>query len=220
MRQIITIFLIITFLTSSAYAKELNKNEVIKMMIKTYAGEKKLSQLDSYEQMWSVEFMNSEKSGFEKRTVKLPHSLKNEIIYPERKEVRILTKNSTKKIFGDKEEDVKGPLADAMKLQLLRLYHPLELKRRVDDLNITQNQKQHILTLKKDRISIEFIVSKKDFLIEKVIGRLQMGPQQMEFLTKYEDYKLVNGVMVAHKEIKYVGSMNTAIMELKEMKFQ
>ncbi len=220
MRQILTIFFITALLTSSSYAKELNKLEVIDEMIKTYGGEKNLLQLDSYEQVWNVEFMNSEKSGFDKRTVKMPHNLRIEIIYPERKEVRILTKQKAKKIFGDKTEDVKGPLADAMRLQLLRLYHPLELKRRVDDLNITQNQKQHILTLKNGLISIEFIIRKKDFLIEKVIGRLKMGPQQMEFLTKYEEYKLVNGVMVAHKEIKYVGSMNTAIMELKEIKFK
>ncbi len=220
MRQILTIFFIVALFVSSSYAKELTKLEVIDKMIKTYGGEKKLSQLDSYEQIWNVEFMNSEKSGFDKRTVKMPYNLRTEIIYPERKEVRILTKDSAKKIFGGTTKEARGPLADAMRLQLLRLYHPLELKRRVEELSITQNSKQYIFTLKKGSISVEFIVLKKDFLIEKVIGRLQMGPQQMEFLTKYEDYKLVNGVLIAHKEIKYVGSMNTAIMKLKEIKFQ
>ena len=46
-----------------------------------------------------------------------------------------------------------------------------------------------------------------------------MGSKQMEFLTLYEEYKPINSVMVAHKEIKYAGSVNTAIMHLKEMKF-
>ncbi len=220
MKQIISIFFIITLLTNISYAKELNKNEVIEKMIEAYGGEKNLLQLDSYKQVWNVEFMNSDKSGFDKRTVKMPYELKTEIIYPDKTEIRILTKDSAKKIFTDKTKEVSGPMLDAMRLQLLRLYHPLELKRRVDDLKLTQNQKQHILALKSGKIAVEFIISKKDSLIEKVIGRLQMGPQQMEFLTKYEDYKLVNGVMVPHKEIKYVGSMNTAIMELKEIKFK
>lgn len=220
MRQITRVFFIFVFLINCSYAKELNKNEVIDKMIEAYGGEKKLLQLNSYEQVWSVEFMNSDKSGFDNRTVKIPHNLKIKIIYPDKTEVRILTKNSAKKIFTNRVQDVKGPMADAMRLQLLRLYHPLELKRRVDNLKLTQNQKQYILALKNGKIAVEFIISKKDSLIEKVIGRLQMGPKQMEFLTKYEDYKAVNGVMVPHKEIKYVGSMNTAIMELKEIKFK
>ncbi len=212
-------FLIILFLITSAFAQKSDVGIVIDKMVTASGGEEKLLQLNNYKQTWNVEFMNSDKSGFDKRTVILPEYFKTEIIYPNRKEIRVVDKESGTKIFGDKTLQAKGPMLDAMRLQLMRLYHPLELKKRVKDLTMTQNNKQYILALKNGSIAVEYIVSKKTYLIEKVIGRLQMGPQQMEFLTRYEDYKTENGVLIPHKEVKFVGSMNTAIMTLKEIEF-
>ncbi len=67
MKQIVTIFLTMLFFTSTVYAKNLNTENVIAKMIESYGGEKKLLQLNSYKQTWSVEFMNSDKSGFDNR---------------------------------------------------------------------------------------------------------------------------------------------------------
>ena len=219
MKQIASIFFIILFLTGTAYAKELSTKAVINKMIESYGGEEKLLQLNNYKQIWNVEFMNSDKSGFDNRSVTMPYNLRTEIVYPDKTEVRILTKDSAVKIFADKTIEARGPMLDAMRLQLMRLFHPLELKNRLKDLTMTQNSRQYILALKNGSVAVEYIISKKNYLIEKVIGRLQIGPQQMEFLTRYEDYKSVHGVLIPHKEVKFVGSMNTAIMVLKEVKF-
>jgi len=219
MKQIITIFLTMLVLISPAFAQESDIDAVINKMLTASGGEEKLLQLNNYKQTWNVEFMNSDKSGYDKRTIILPEYLKTEIIYPDKREVRIVDKETGTKIFGNKTLQAKGPMLDAMRLQLMRLYHPLELKNRAKNLTMTQNNKQYILALKNGAIAVEYIVSKKTYLIEKVIGRLQMGPQQMEFLTRYEDYKSKNGVLIPHKEVKFVGSMNTAIMTLKKIEF-
>ncbi len=221
MRRVVSILLMALFLltTANANENELDSKAILQKMIKVYGGEDKLLALNNYKQVWNVEFMNSDKSGFDNRRVKIPDYLHTQIVYPDRSEIRILDKGEGTKIYGDKTLKAKGPMLDAMRLQLMRLYHPLELKNRVEDLNVSQNSNQYIFTLKNGQLNVEYIVSKKSYLIEKVIGRLQMGPQQMEFLTRYEDYRLENGVLVPHKETKFVGSLNTAILTLKEIVF-
>ena len=164
--------------------------------------------------------MTSDKSGFDNREVSMPHQLRTEIVYPERTEVRMINKNSATKIFGGKASPIKGPMFNAVRLQLMRLYHPLVLKNKLKDLSLRENKKQYIFVLKNGNLTVEYIVSKKTHLIQQAIGRLKMGPQQMQFLTRYEDFKPRRGVLVPHKEIKFVGGMNTAVMTLKEMKFK
>ncbi len=219
MKHFLRFVLILTSFTIALSAKEISTKEVIDKMIEAYGTKEKLLKANSYKQSWSAEFMTSNKSGFDNRVVELPNNLRVEIVYPDRKETRVLTKNLAKKIYGDREVEAKGPMLDAMKLQLMRLYNPLELKKRVDNITINENSNQYMLTLKDGDISMEYILSKKSYLVEKVIGRLHMGSQQMEFLTKYEDYKEINGVMVPHREIKFAGSTNTAVLTLKSMEF-
>ena len=220
MKHIISILLVTLFLSSVTQAKEINTNEVIKKMIKAYGGKSNLLKLNNYKQVWNIEFMTSDKSGFDKREVEMPYKLRTEIVYPERTEVRMINKNSATKIFGGKKTPIKGPMFNAVKLQLMRLYHPLVLKNKLKDLTLTQNKKQYIFILKNGNLTVEYVVSKKTYLIEKAIGRLKMGLHQMQFLTRYEDFRSKGGVLVPHKEIKFVGGMNTAVMVLKEMKFK
>lgn len=110
-------------------------------------------------------------------------------------------------------------MLDAMKLQLMRIYNPLVLKSKISNITVLMDEKHYILTLKDGSVNAKYFVSKESYLIQKVIGQLKMGSQNMEFLTLYEDYKSVSGVMLAHTEIKYAGSVNTAVMRLKKIKF-
>jgi hypothetical protein len=41
----------------------------------------------------------------------------------------------------------------------------------------------------------------------------------MSFLTQYFDYKAVEGVMLAHKEVKFAGEVNTAELILTNTQF-
>lgn len=207
------------FFFGVANAKELDKRLIINEMISSYGGEEKLLQLLSYKQTWNIEFMTSDSSGFDHREIKMPDYLRTEIVYPERTEVRILSKDSAKKIFSGKITPIKGPMINAVKLQLMRIYNPLVLKSKLNNLSVSQNSKQYIFELENGDMKVEYIVSKRTLFIEKTIGRLQMGPRKMQFITKYDDYKSLNGVMLPHKETKFVGSMNTAVMILKKTDF-
>ena len=39
----------------------------------------------------------------------------------------------------------------------------------------------------------------------------------MRFVTEYSDYSMVDGVLVHHRENKWVGSMNTAVLRLQHI---
>jgi len=219
MKIILKAFLALIFISLTLHAQALSGTAVIEKMIEAYGGEKNLVQLNNYEQVWHIETKTSDTNGTDKRTVHLPAFLKTELIYPHKTEIRILENNIGTKQFGTATIQAQGPMLDAMKVQLMRLFHPLVLKEKIKAITVSDTPEHFLLALTANSVSAEYYVSKNSYLIEKVIGRLQIGAQTMEFLTLYKDYKPFNGAMVPYTEVKYAGSVNTAVMRLQEMKF-
>lgn len=219
MNMSIKLLLSMILLSVSAYAKEPNVKTVLDSMVKAYGGVENLKQLNDYEQVWKIDAKMSKSIGRDNRKVKMPDYLFTELTYPHKTEVRELKGNSGTKQFGQKVVKAQGPMLDAMKAQLMRLFHPLELKNRIKNMQLLPDNEYYKLSLLLNGVTAEYFVSKKTYFIEKVIGRLVMGRQSMEFLTYYKSYKEVNGVMMPHHEIKYAGSVNTADMFLQKTKF-
>jgi len=219
MKSILVLVFAITLFSISLHAKTPESKIIINSMIKGYGGEKNLRQLNDYEQVWHIETKTSDTNGTDKRTAHLPFFLKTELKKKKKTETRTLINDYGTKQFGEEKIEAKGPMLDAMKLQLMRLFHPLILKEKIKTVTVSEIPEHYILTLHADTLSADYFVSKKSYLIVKVVGHLQMGSQNMEFVTLYEDYKPINGAMVPHTEIKYAGSVNTAVMHLQEMTF-
>ncbi len=212
------IFASLIFL-QTLYAKELSVLGILDEMIIRYGGEESLKQLNSYKQIWNVETKMGNSHGTDTREIRLPNFLKVELVYPNRSEIRILDHAKGIKKYPNKTIEAKGPMLDAMKLQLMRLYTPLELKKRAKDIKVLEDDNFYVLILEQDNLVANYFVSKKDYYISLVIGELSMNGSKMEFRTFYEDYAITHGVMMPHKEIKYAGSVNTAILRLKEVSF-
>lgn len=210
---------VLPLLLIALYAENLSSNTIIDNMISAYGGEKALQQLNNYNQVWHIETKTTDTNGTDERIVNMPSSLTTKLTYPHKSEMRILHNDFGIKKYGDRESQAKGPMLDAMKLQLMRLYSPLVLQSKKEKIKLLSQDKYYKLILHQGSITAEYFVSKTTYLIEKVIGRLTIGSQQMEFLTFYDDYKDVNGVMIPYIEIKYAGNVNTAIMHLKETNF-
>lgn len=216
--------LMMTLLTGALFSMALHagpqgSDAVIEKMIAAYGGEKNIAQLNNYEQVWHIETKTSDTNGTDRRSVHLPLLLRTALEYPDKSEIRTLIKDYGTKQFGQKKIEAKGPMLDAMKLQLMRLYHPLLLKEKRRDITLSETPRHFVLALKADSITAEYFVSKTNYLVDKVAGHLTMGSREMTFLTRYEDYAPLNGVMLARKEIKYAGSVNTAVMRLQQMTF-
>jgi len=218
MKALAGLFLTITLFSITLSAKELNTEIITDKMIEVYGGEKSIKAASNYEQVWHIETKTTDKNGTDYRKVAMPDFLRTELVYPDKREIRVMFQGYGTKQFGKTHIQAQGPMLDAMKLQLMRIYNPLVLKNKINDITLFEDEKYYILSLKKGSVTAEYFVSRDSYLVEKVIGRLKMGSHSMEFLTLYRDYKSVDGMMLAHTEIKYAGNVNTAIMRLKEMK--
>ncbi len=194
-------------------------NVIVHRMIVAYGGEQNLQKLNAYEQLWKIETKTTDTNGTDARMVMMPNSLSTKLIYPNKTETRMLHNNYGSKKFDSRTITAKGPMLDAMKLQLMRLYHPLVLQQKLSHITALENTSHYVLTLTQGSLTAQYIVSKENYLIDKVVGTLQMGGAPMEFVTLYEDYRPFQGVMVPYKEVKYAGSVNTAIMHLQNMHF-
>lgn len=188
---------------------------LLESMIGASGGEKNLSQFRSYEQVWNVESKTSETNGTDRRTVVLPGYLHTELVYPDKTEIRTLENGVGTKQFGNQTIPAQGPMLDAMRAQLLRLYHPLILKERLPDLSMAETGEYYLLTLREGSLECDYYVSKRTYRIDKTIGRLRMGTGSMEFVTLYDEYRSVGGVMFPHRETKFAGPVNTAVMHLR-----
>lgn len=199
--------------TSSA--DTMDKKNLLASMVEASGGESNLERFRSYEQIWNVETKTSDTNGTDRRTVRLPGYLKTELVYPNKTEIRTLENGAGTKQFGSQTIPAQGPMLDAMRAQLLRLYHPLILQARLGDLLLNESEEHYILTLQEGTLECDYYVSKQTYRIDKTVGRLRMGTGAMEFLTLYDDYRIFEGVMIPHREIKFAGPVNTAIMHLQ-----
>jgi len=218
MKIVTKILLIVAFFALSVEASGLNKEAIVDKMIEVYGGEALLWQVSSYDQVWEIDRKTDNKKGVDYREVTLPDYLRTKLIYTDKIEIRTLLKNKGEKEVNGKKKNQIGPMLEAMKLQLMRLYSPIILKKQIRNITLSVSPTYYELSLAKGTSIAKYFVSKKSFLVEKVIGTLKVGKDTMEFKTLYQDYRNIHGLMLAHKEIKYASDINTAVMSLKDMK--
>ncbi len=206
-------------LCANLYA-ETSKSMILDRMVEVYGGGEALSKAASYIQKWRVVRAADGVEGSDYRRVTLPDRLYIELRYPDRSETRILEGEVGIKIYnGSGKRQVSGPMLDAMKAQLMRLYTPLQLKEFSDDIRVEHKEGEYILTLVKGGVECDYHVDPKNFHIVKTVGRLKMGPQTMQFATLYKDFSKVDGVLMPHTEIKYAGDVNTATNRLLSTRY-
>jgi hypothetical protein len=198
----------------------LNKAEVVERLVTTYGGQQNLAKLNSTQQLWKIHVLATGSEGQDYRKVLLPDHLSVDLTYPNRTESRSLSGNSAFRSYNRSElKPANSVQADAQRLQLMRLYTPLILQRKLGQLEFTDDRLFCMLSLKDSSIRVDYLVNKETWRIEKVAGTMSMGKGKMEFLTEYSDFRMVDGVLMHHKENKYAGNVNTARLELLKIEF-
>jgi hypothetical protein len=108
---------------------------------------------------------------------------------------------------------------DAMRLQLMRLYTPLTLRDRVDALGVSSSEDYIVLTLREHGLLTEYFVNSETWRIEKTVGTLHIRGMEMQFVTEYSEFAMVDGVLMHHRENKFAGGTNTAVLKLRNIEF-
>jgi hypothetical protein len=187
-------------------------------MIAAYGGEANLRKLDSMVQEWDLLALTRNQQGTDKRSIHLAGQLKVELTYPDKLETRILDGDNAFAVFGDREPSPASEMQKrAMRLQLMRFYTPLTLRDLIDALSLTNGDGYLALTLREDGLQAEYFVDTETWHIVKVVGTLTIGGTTMQFVTEYSEFAKVDGALIHHRENKFVGGMNTAVLRLKRL---
>jgi hypothetical protein len=217
--RLISIVLVI-MVTAPASGESDAVSETLERMIASYGGAENLQKLDSMVQEWDLLALTRNQQGSDRRSVRLPEQLKVELRYPNKQETRVLNGDSGFAVFDDRPPAAASAMqTGAMRLQLMRLYSPLTLRDKRDALGFSRGDGFVTLTLREHGLQVDYVVSIDTWHIVKVVGELSVDGAAMQFLTEYSDYSMVEGVLVHHRENKYVGRMNTAILRLQRITF-
>ena len=193
-------------------------SEALERLVTTYGGEENLRKLDSMVQEWDLLALTRNQQGSDRRSVRLPEQLKVELTYPDKQETRILNGDTAYAIFNDNAPAAASAMqTSAMRLQLMRLYSPLTLRAKRDALDLTRGDGSLTLTLREYGVQTDYVVDTGTWHIVKVVGRLSVNGNAMQFVTEYSEFSRVDGVLVPHRENKYVGGMNTAVLRLRRI---
>jgi hypothetical protein len=207
-------------LSGHASAQPPDLDTALNKLIESYGVESNLHKLDSQIQEWAVVALMSKRHGSDVRAIRAPQQLRVELRYPHKSETRIINGDTSYAAYGDAPmQEVVHPQSDAMRLQLMRLYSPLVLRDKRDDLTLTINDEYCALTLSESGLRVDYLVNMANWHIEKVIGTMSINGTEMRFLTEYSDFKFRDGVLVHEKENKYAGAVNTAVLKLDRIIF-
>jgi hypothetical protein len=167
-------------------------------------------------QEWDLLALTRNQQGTDKRSIHLPGQLKVQLTYPDKQETRVLDGNAGYAIFDDREPAAASDMQrSAMQLQLMRFYTPLTLRDRIDSLSLADGDGFLALTLREDGLQAEYFVDTETWHIVKVVGTLTIGGATMQFVTEYSEFAKVDGALIHHRENKFVGGMNTAVLRLR-----
>lgn len=101
----------------------------------------------------------------------------------------------------------------------MRLYSPLMLRNKIDSLSLKEEGGLLALSLVERGVHVHYLVNKENWRIEKVAGSLIINGGEIQFLTEYSDFSVVEGVLVHHRENKFAGGVNTAMLQLRQITF-
>ena len=189
---------------------------VLEQMIEAYGGEENVRKLDSTVQEWDLLALTRNQQGTDKRSIRLPAQLKVELTYPDKQETRVLDGDAGYAVFGDREPAAASAMqTSAMRLQLMRFYSPLTLRDRIDALQVSEGDGYLALMLREDGLQAKYFVDDETWHIVKVVGSLSVNGVTMRFVTEYSEFAKVDGALIPHRENKFVGGMNTAVLRLR-----
>jgi len=191
--------------------------DVISHIIGAYGGEKALRSVQGYHASGEQLAVQIKKPIRVERWFGRPDRLRLELAYPDHHETRIT--DGTQGWAGsniDSLEPANPMKLQAMRLQTARLDTPLRLLEHRDEVEMrdTDPEGRTVLRVPIDTgLYIDYHVDHKTYRITRVTTGMT-GPPAMEFAADYDQFRTVDGVLIAFKEVTYAGGTETSVFQI------
>lgn len=154
-----------------------------------------------------------------------PDSLRVEIAYPDRTEVRLLSGNEGWRGDAATVEPVQGVPRTAMVYQLLRANPPWALTTYRDKVSLTPDQTREGKTYKVLRLAwssdleVDFWADAAGGRVTRVEALVRGGGMSISFATEYSDFRTVEGVLVPFTEENFASGRHAGTTKVQSVAF-
>lgn len=191
--------------------------DVISHIIGAYGGEKALRNARGYHESGEQLAVQVKKPIRVERWFGRPDRLRLELAYPDHHETRIT--DGAEGWTGSNVDSLERAMPmklQAMRLQTARLDTPLRLLDHKDEIEMrdADPEGRTVLRVPIDTgLYIDYHVDLKTYQITRVTTGMT-GPPAMEFAADYDQFRKIDGVLIAFKEVTYAGGTETSVFQI------
>jgi hypothetical protein len=209
-------FISLAGLSPSLAAAETPSNpaQIVQKVLQAYGGHAALERIQGVRHSGTIQSFRLSKTGTFARLFVMPDRLRVDLSYPDGpKEQRITTPDGA---WRD-GRPATGPMHSAMKLQAARFRLPLLLAERPTSLLGAAQGRLRLGMKLTDSTSLEVLIDSQTWRIVRSVGQMTFNGMNMAFTADYSDFRLVDGVLFAHREELTAMGMPTGIVTLERI---
>lgn len=188
--------------------------QIVSHVSKAYGGKEKLAEIPGYRAKGRILSITDGVTGTLRVAVALGGSMRVEIRYPDRNEIRILSGTLGWNGQEEHQEASTPAMLASMRLQFHRLAAPFEIVHAPEGtLETTGTSAEGWWRLRRtwsDKLSTTYEIDPESGLIRRIVGLMVEGGQELEFTTVSGDFRKVDGVPFPFRMSTLVGKEVTA----------
>lgn len=198
---------------------------LIDQVIAAYGGREALTGVQRYEVSGDIVASARGLRGSFHRLVEADGDLATRMVYPGYTEGRLLVEGQGWRLVGEDFEPVHGPLLSAVQLQWARLQLPLVLDAHRDQASLGPPRVLDGVSYPSVSVptgsgsTLTVWVDPQTWLARASQGTMRVAGQEMTFSAMYDDYRPVDGIMVAHLEQTYAQGTPTATLVVTQVRW-
>jgi hypothetical protein len=191
-----------------------------------YGGPAAVARLRSYRVEGETSSLMRGAVGKVTREYRAPDRLRVEIAYPDRTEVRVVTREGVWRGDASGVREVEGPMREAVLFQLLRSDLPgmlLRFRDRLEDGGVMQheNNAHRLVVLPwSQSLTMRFSVHAESSRITLAEGVIETGGRRLVFATSFSDFRRVGGVLFPFAEQNFANGRHVASTRIDRLVLQ
>lgn len=201
---------LVLLLTTAAPVRAVDLTDLLARMTEAYGGAERLAEIEGYRLRGDLLALTDGVNGKVDIEIALDGSMRVEITYPHRTEVRIVAGPLTWNGGKRSQRPSQRPMSDSMKLQYHRLAAPFELLRLpIEELTLAGESNEgwpRIEVRWNSRLRTVFEIDDESATIRRMRGLMTTEDgEELEFVAEASDFRRVDGVLLPFRVTTFLG---------------